>query len=235
MTTLTLKPQWAFRVFPDGRCFLTSETRHLAVQPEFADLVQKLSVGVDPDTLSDEEFDRLQYFNDNGFISVDNNPDSPGWELGLLHFHTVQEQLKHVTFKIIDQTENKVGDSIRQTLLEAGVSESESPKLTIVVSDSYQDLPDCDGVMLPVIVNRMKLSVGPLVLPWGVHVRDLVMKSEHYMPKPNYKLPAAFDTLQRAWVGAEVLQAIGASKLRYINRFNEYDMSTQTFNVWPLR
>jgi hypothetical protein len=235
MTTLTLKPQWSFRVFPDGRCFLTSETRHMSVQPEYAEILQKLVGGVDPSTLTDDEYDKLEFFTNSGFISIENHPDAPGWELGFLNFNTVKEQFNHVTFSIIDQTPNAVGDSIRETLLTAGMKESETPRITIVVSDSYQDLPNLPGNMLPVIVNRMKLSVGPMVFPWGDHVRDLVMKSEHYMPKPNYKLPDAFDKLQRAWVCVAILQAIGAPKLRYARNFCEYDMSNQEFHIWAMK
>lgn len=207
----------------------------MSVQPEYASLLQKLVEGVDPDALSDDEFDQLEFFTSSGFVTIDNHPDAPGWELGFLNFRTVQDQFNHVTFKVVDSTDNKVGDSIREALLTAGLKESETPRLTIAVSDSYQDLPNVEGNMLPVVVNRMKPSVGPMVFPWGDHVRDLVLKSEHYLPKPNYKLPDAFDKLQRAWVSVAVLQAIGAPKLRYTRNFCEYDMSEQEFHLWPMK
>jgi hypothetical protein len=112
----------------------------MSVQPEYASLLQKLVEGVDPDALSDDEFDQLEFFTSSGFVTIDNHPDAPGWELGFLNFRTVQDQFNHVTFKIIDLTDNKVGDSIREALLTAGLKESDTPRLTIAVSDSYQNL-----------------------------------------------------------------------------------------------
>jgi hypothetical protein len=233
---ITLKPQWSLRKLPDGRWTLTSENYHQEVLPEYAAILQKLVQGVEPNTLTDAEFDQLEYLTDRGFLSVDTNPDAPAWELSGANFHSVQEQFKHVTFSIVDQTTNGVGESLRQALLSAGMKEAtdSDSRITFAVSDSYLTLPNVRGNMLPIVCNRMRVSVGPMVFPWGVHVRDEVAKHEHYLPKPGYVLPQAFDALQRAWIAVAVLQFIGTHKLRYVGHFVEYDMAQQEFKLWPI-
>lgn len=234
---ITLKPQWSLRKLPDGRWALTSENYHQEVLPEYAAILQKLVQGVEPDTLSDAEFDQLKYLTDRGFLNVDTNPDAPAWELSGANFHSVQEQFKHVTFSIVDQTTNGVGESLRQALLTAGMKEATdgNPRITFAVSDSYLTLPNIKGNVLPIVCNRMRVTVGPMVFPWTVNIRDEVAKHEHYLPTPGYVLPPAFDALQRAWLAVAVLQFIGTNKLRYVGHFVEYNMAQQEFKLWPSR
>jgi hypothetical protein len=231
---LKLKPQWSLRELSGGRWSLTSENYHQEVLPEYAAILQKLVQSVEADTLTDAEFDQLEYLTARGFLNVDNHPDAPAWELCGANFHSVQEQIKHVTFWVVDTTPNGVGATIRGTLLASGLQEQEiDPRLTIAVSDSFQTLPNVKGNMLPVVCNRMRVTVGPMVFPWGTHVRDHVLASDHYMPQPGYKLPHAFDQLQRGWLAVAILQFVGTNKLRYVNHFVEYNMAQQEFKLWP--
>jgi hypothetical protein len=234
---ITLKPQRSLRQLSDGRWALTSENYHQEVLPEYVAILQKLVNGVDPDTLDDAEFTQLEYLTECGFLNVDIHPDAPAWELSGANFHSVQEQFKHVTFCVVDQTTNGVGTSLRQALLTAGLVEvtDGSARLTLAISDSYLDLPNVKGNMLPVVVNRMRVTVGPMVFPWGTHIRDEVARHEHYLPKPGYQLPPAFDALQRAWIAVAVLQFIGAQQLRYVDHFVEYDMARQEIKLWPTK
>lgn len=233
---IKLKPQWVLRHLSGDRWFLTSEKNHQVAPPDYVNLLQRIVQGVTLDDLDDEEFDKLTYLVENGFITTDpdHHPDAPAWELSGANFHSVQQQLKHVTFKILDSTNNKVGESIRQALLGSGMAEVwPSPRITIVVTDSYRTLPDTTGVMLPVVCNRMRVSVGPLVFPWGQNIRDRVTTTESYLPHPGYTLPQAFDQLQRGWLSVAIIQFIATTRLRYVDHFVEYDMSAQEFKTWP--
>lgn len=233
---ISLKPQWSLRNLSNGRWSLTSENYHQEVLPEYSAILQKLVTGVEPSTLTDPEFDQLEYLTEQGFLNVDTHPDAAAWELCGANFHSVQEQLKHVTFWIVDNTPNSVGTSLRQTLLASGLREQEvNPRLTLAVSDSYQTLPNVSGNMLPIVCNRMRVTVGPMVFPWGIHVRDSVLASENYLPQPGYSLPPAFDQLQRSWLAVAVLQFVGINRLKYVNHFVEYNMAQQEFKLWPAR
>lgn len=233
---ITLKPQLSLRQHPDGNLSLTSENFNQAVLPENSALLQKLVHGVEPDTLSDTEFDQLIYLADCGFLNTSTDLNAPAWELSGANFHDVQKQFKHITFTVIDQTINGVGESLRRSLLTAGLKEAtnNSPRITFAVSDSYLTLPNVRGNMMPIVCNRMRITVGPMVFPWGSHVRDEVAKHKHYLPKPGYELPPVFDALQRAWINVAVLQFIGMNKLRYAGHFVEYNMGQQEFRLWPM-
>lgn len=232
MTTLTLKPQWSFRSVAGGHA-LTSELVHHPIAPEYAAILQALVQGVDPDTLNDEDFTRIEDLNARGFLNVDTQPDAPAWELCGANFNSVQEQFKHVTFKILDLTANTVGASVRELLLQSGMIENtEKPAITLVFTDSYQKLPTCEGTVLPIVCNRMRVSLGPLMFPWTPSVRESVLKSESYLPEPRYSLPAVFDALQRTWIATQIVQFVAQSKLRFVRRFVEYNMATQEFKSW---
>lgn len=231
---LQLKPQWVLRQFPDGRWTLTTENNHQEVTAEYAAILQKLVEGVDPDTLTDAEFQLTETLSERGFLNVDNHPHAPAWELCGANFHSVQEQLKHTTFKIEDSTSNGVGESIRELLVASGmVEDNAAPRLVLAISDSYQELPDIGARnVLPIVCNRMRVTVGPLQFPWSPSVRDATQKAEHYLPKPNYVLPPAFDALQRAWIAAYVLQFIGQTRLTVSRKFVEFNMGTQQLRTW---
>lgn len=234
MTTFSLKPQWMLRSLSGDRFALTTENNHQEVTAEYAAILEKLVAGVDPDTLTDAEFKLTELLSERGFLNVDNHPDAPAWELCGANFHSVQEQLKHTTFKIEDSTSNAVGASIRELLLASGmVEDTKNPRLVLAVSDSYQSLPEVAGRnMLPVIVNRMRVSIGPIQFPWSPSVRDATQKSEHYLPHPNYTLPAAFDSLQRSWTAAFILQFVAQTRLGVTRKFVEFNMGTQQMRTW---
>jgi hypothetical protein len=67
---LQLKPQWVLRQFPDGRWTLTTENNHQEVTAENAAILQKLVEGVDPDTLTDAEFQLTETLSERGFLNV---------------------------------------------------------------------------------------------------------------------------------------------------------------------
>lgn len=234
MTTLSLKPQWALRCLPGDRWTLTTENNHQEVTAEYAAILQKLVDGVDPDTLTDAEFQLTELLSERGFLNVDNQPYAPAWELCGANFHSVQEQFKHTTFKIEDQTENRVGDTIRELLLASGmIEDTTAPRLVLAVTDSYQTLPDVGNRnVLPIVCNRMRVTVGPMQFPWSPSVRDATQKSEHYLPKPNYPLPPAFDALQRGWIASYVLQFVGQTRLPVVRKFVEFNMATQQLRTW---
>lgn len=229
---LTLKPQWSFRSLPGGRWALTSENFHQEVLPEYAAILQKLVVGVEPDTLTDAEFDQIEYLTERGFLNVEVHPDAPAWELSGLNFHSVQEQLQHVSFRIIDLTKNGVGASVRELLLASGMREAENARLTIAVASSYLDLPNIEGNVLPVVCNRLRVTVGPMQFPWTPSVADSVRSSEHYLHEVRYTLPAALDQLQRAWIASAVLTFIGGQKLKFVTSFVEFNLQTFGQKLW---
>lgn len=229
-----LKPQWALREHADGHWTLTSENSHQPIRSDYVPVLQRLAAGVDPATLDDEQFDQTVYLNEQGFVCNDKSADAPAWELCGAHWHSVQEQLKHNTFAVYDTTSNGVGSTLRTTLIAAGMQEClDTPRLTIAVGSSFQTLPAHSGNVLPVICNRMRITVGPMVFPWSPSISETVLASERYMPEPAYTLPPAFDALQRAWIGVAVLQFVGMNKLRYVDNFVEYNMGSQEHKVWP--
>lgn len=237
---ITLKPQWALRQLLDGSWALTSENYHQQISQDYVEVLKKAETGIDPDSLSDAEFDQLNYLVDRGYLNMAVNDVAPAWELSGAVFHSVQEQFKHTVFAVVDNTDNKVGESITNALLEAGLKQGlatdADTKLVISVSDSYLTVERVkDKTVLPVVCNRMRVSLGPMVFPWSdKQVDELVRPHEHYLPKPNYKLPKAFEDLQRAWINVSILQMIGQTKLRYVDNFIEFDMSKQMFNTWPV-
>ena len=233
-----LKPQWALRdAGADGNVAVTSENMHYPLDGKYAAILKQLVQGVDALDLDDAEFDLVEQLNERGFLTTQLDPCAPAWELSGYNFHSVQEQLKHTKFKVDDRTHNGVGESLRQSLIEAGATEEvDEPNIIIAVVNSYLDLEEHKGKnVLPVVANRMRVTIGPMIFPWGEHVADSVRKSEHYMPMPNYILPSQFDALQRAWINASVLQFFGGMQLRYVRNFVEYNMGKQELKLWPLR
>lgn len=233
-----LKPQWCLRqaTVEGSSPSITSENMHQPLGVEYAAILQKLVEGVEADSLDDAEFTLVENLNERGFLTTQLHHDSPAWELSGYNFHSVQEQLKHSKFSIVDLTSNMVGEGLRQALIDEGLSTDDNAKLVIVVADSYQQIHEYPGKnVLPVVANRMRVTIGPMIFPWGQHAGDSVRQSEHYMPEPNYGLPAAFDALQRAWINASVLQFLGGMQLRYVLNFVEYNMGKQEFKLWPLK
>ena len=233
---ITLRPQWILRQSsPAGKWTLTSDDAHLEVTPAQGLLLQKLTAGAEVQDLTDDEFGVLEDLSNRGFLTAEAHPDAPAWELSGANFHSVTEQFKHNTFNLIDLTNNRVGTDTSLVLTRSGMIEDPvKPRLTIVVVDSFQKIPNLPGNVLPVVCNRMRVTIGPMVFPWSPSLGERVLKSEHYLPEPNYILPYAFDLLQRAWIAASILQFVGSSRLRYVGNFVEYNMGKQEFNIWPM-
>jgi hypothetical protein len=232
---IKLKPQFTLRVTPGGKPCLTSESYHLEIDPARVPLLRKLVDGIDPELISDHDMAELISLNSQGFLSIIDHPDAPIWELSPGSFQTVHEQFSHVTFRIVDKTYNKVGDSVREHLLSSGLKEAENAQLVLALVDSALDLPDVEGNMLPLVCNRSRITVGPMCFPWRKNFRELIKYSETYLPTVNYKLPAVFDSLQRAWLSVAVLQFVGLNRLRYVSNCVEYNMTKQEFKIWPVK
>jgi hypothetical protein len=106
----------------------------------------------------------------------------------------------------------------------------------LLLADSFLELPDSLGApALPIVCNRLRISLGPLVLPWHRHVRDVTTGSEHYMASTAYSLPEAYDDLQKSWLATRVLKFVACSQLRFVNNIIEYNMITQETKTWPVQ
>jgi hypothetical protein len=115
-TVLRLKKQWALRCV-DGKYTITNEMIQLPIAPEFEGLMIKLAKGVEPGELEDQEFEKLERVNH--LLSQDQHPDAPAWEMGGAYFHSVQQQLEHVTLFVYDRSTNGFGADLELRLLDA--------------------------------------------------------------------------------------------------------------------
>jgi hypothetical protein len=234
MTTLNLKPQWYFRRLANGKCALTSENSHVELSGDYADLLQRLVSGVSSTELTDEEFQKVTEFSNAGYLSTHGDPAAISWEMQGGDFHYARLQLEHCTFLIDDTTDNQVGLDVRSLLLASGMHESlDAPRIVIALASSYTRLGRFNGrSVLPVVCNRMRCTVGPVIFPWGEHLSDAVATNGSYMPEPQYKLAPAFDALQRAWIATCILKFVGMSRLTYATSFVEFNMGTQEVKLW---
>lgn len=232
---ITLKPQWRLRELIPDRWSLTSEDAHFPVSLVQGTVLQKLVSGVDIADLTDDEFKIVQHFSDRGFLDQSHNKDAPFWELSGVNYHSLQEQLRHVKVAIIDLTPNSVGDSVLDTLIKSDVLivTPEEATVTLMFADTFHELIESPGTVLPIICNRVKITMGPLIFEWGPHIKDQVAQSQTFMQSVDYTLPLAADLLQRAWISVQVLNFVGATRLKFAGHFVEYNLAKQEFNLWP--
>lgn len=236
MTQLFLRPQWCFRTRQsDGWCLLTSENFHQTMPPEFSPLLNRLVDGLDPTTLTDAEYTQIEDLNGRGFISISKQPHAPAWELAGANYQIIQEQFKHVTFYIECSTDFEEHASIiEKILIESGLTRKNYGRLGIQISDSYTKLRPLSGNWLPVILNRMRPQIGPLVLNDQANPADLIRGSDQYMPQTNYILPSAYRELSLSWAATTILQFIGRLDLDLMNNIVEFDMSRLEVKKWPI-
>lgn len=229
-----LKRQWLLRRFGQ-RTTLTCETQHHLVPQRHADILPRLAEGIEATDVTLEEFASIEYLNDRNYLMFVDHPDAPAWDLhNAKNFKQVQEQFRHVTFDVRDTSRERVGDYLRDALVRAGMCEADPPRLRLLVANSYNELPDSDTPALPIVCGRMRLSLGPLILPWRQHIRDMTLSSPHYMPTVSYTLPPVFDDLQKAMAAARVLQFVALCQLRYVNNVVEFSMLEQESKLWPI-
>ena len=232
------KPQWLFRMI-GGAPFLTNEHLHHRQNPEHASLLSKLAIGVDSDTLSDEEFQFLESLNSAGFLTTlpvtDDEIGQFLWEFGGISQKTAADQLAHCTFKIITLSDLvDQADKIRVSLVAGGMTHTlDSPRLVVVLGSSYQELNPVDyKCALPVILGRTRCSVGPLMLPWRQPIRDQVATNESYLPEVRYTLPKPLVDLQIAWSVMTILRFVVSMTTPMVNNIVEYDMINQLQHKW---
>lgn len=240
MNQFSLKPQWVFALGQDGACTLTSEAHHQAFTSDYTAVLQKLVQGIDTDALDDAEFTLVELLNEGGFLTVNPHPHAPIWELCGANFQSIQEQFKHLKINLVDMTENKVGTDVFALMTEMLGPQSDiaAGHVTLVFADSYQKLVKAEhvapsGSTIPVICNRMRLTIGPVLFPWSRDIGEETRNNVAYMSEPSYQLPEAFQTLQRGWAAVSLLQFLGQYKTRYVNGFVELDMTKLTQKTWP--
>lgn len=231
---IKLRPQWSLLDLGSKHSFV-SETHSYDIEAEYLPIAKRLVEGIETSDLSDAEFDEVETLTARGVLTFVDHEDAPFWELARADFYTVSSQLKHVTFNVIDLTPNGVGEEIREILLSSGLVLAETPKLNIVVADSYHDIGEYNGPTLPIVCNRMRLQFGPIVFPWGTNVRDVINENSLYLPRPNYKLPVVYDKLQRAWLAMMVIRLIALNRYGCYKNIVEYNLGTQEFKLWPVK
>lgn len=232
---IKLKPQWYLTQEAEDKTRLTSELLTNVYPQSHQALLLKLQAGVDSDDLSDEEFQLLETLNNLGLVASTTDATAPVWEMHGAPFQHVQQQFKHTTIKIHDYSKQQVGMAIRQQLLDAGLSESENPILNLVFTNSFVDIPKMNGVALPIVVGRVRWSMGPYLFPWRTEtVADLVAQSPHYMREPNYELPPAFALLEQGLTVVNILQTIALNRPLLVNNTIEHNMITQERVVWQI-
>jgi len=230
---IKLKPQWLFRTTPEVS--LTSETMYHPRTPDEAHLLRRLVEGIDPSEVQKDILPQIETLNNQGFLTFVDHPYFASYELHGYGFKHVQEQLKHLTFSITGSSKWATEEYLRKVLVESGMTEAENPKLKILVADSFLALADSDTPAMPVVVGRARISLGPLVLPWKAHVRDLTAMNEKYMSTVNYDFPRAFIDLGNAWVATSIIQFAMTSHTRYVNHISEYNMLTQEITKWRVQ
>lgn len=240
--TMKLKPQWALKLTETGPLLLSENLQHPHGQA-FTPLLQKLEAGVDPSTLTDEEFEQVELLNASGFLDTGDSGHAFVWELAGYADATVQDQLSNVHISLHDLSKNGVGASLLDSLIDQGLQvHLHDPDytgitaLTIVFADSYLDLPDdMPGTWLPIIVNRLKIWSGPMQFPETVvKVKTRIQANIAYLERPRYDLPLFYLELQRAYLQVVIPQILGMSRLEYVNHFIEFNMMKCTTAVYPV-
>lgn len=224
---IKLKPQIFLKLIDESPT-LIDEHQYVTERQEHAALLQRLVDGVDEDTLTDEEFEQIEYLNNKGYLSIIDDPEAPAWELVGVPYSTLINQRKHLSFSVDDKTSNGLGEDVGQRLVRFGFArDEESPRLILAFSDTYLNLPEetSKTPFLPIVCNRMKLWLGPIQFEWSSSVIKKVKSNSLYIDNSRYKLPAVYDELQRAWIAGALSQMIARSQLRYVGCLYEYDMT----------
>lgn len=240
MPNLFLKPQWSIQADPAGQSVMVvSELRVHTFPVGRSALIRRLVKGVDPDDLSDREFEQVNEMVDMGLVSTVIDESTVPWELEGYQTATVTEQLNHLTVQILDHTRNALGDGIKAALIAAGVKVVEAddhPRLLVLVTDSLgAHIPTNVSIpILPVVANRYRLTVGPLTTDRGVNHLEVASENAAYLKTPRYELTPMYDALQRAWLPAAIFQFISTVSLRY-GTIVEFNMTNQEFKQWPVK
>lgn len=239
---IKLKPQWRLRKSEDERWSLVSEGSTLvSVTPEQASILQKAAVGISPEAfvneITDAEFAHLGSFINRGFIDQnESGKDAPFWELGGAYYHSVKEQQKHLTVSVRDLTRNSLGAEVLDLLVQSGIrTEGGRQSITLLFVDSMTDIPeDLAGVVLPIVCNRVKVTVGPFMFPWSYRDQKRPVPSESYAGTAAYELPVVAHALQVAWVANNVFQYVSANRLRFIRHMSELNLAKLEVSLWPV-
>lgn len=235
MNTLKLKPQFNISIH-ENRLYLFDENKTTEEPIELAELFKKLEVGIDVDSVSDSDFEKIQTLTERGYISLSDSDSAAIWELCGVPITTVEQQLAHFKVSIIDRTCNNVGQSVKDDLMTAGVKVVESDAtLCLLFVDSYFQIQETDPKpYLPIVCNRLKLWLGPVQHEWTSSIVESVKKNHLYADEIKYKLPLTFDLLQRSWLSSAILSMIVRSELRTTSALYMYNMKNFSIGVFPV-
>lgn len=232
---ILLKRHFYLKITESGPLLINEHTQVLE-KSEYAEILKRLVVGIDPSSITDFEFLQIEYLNERGYLGISDHPDAAAWELSGAFISTVVEQSKHLDFSISDFTYNQVGFEVGQILKTCGFLESKTPKLKIVFADSYFSLPEIEETpFLPIICNKMKIFTGPIQFNWSENLALKVVKNKSYVPQARYVLPKLFDNFQRSWIATNLGRMIVLSNLDYIGCMQEFNMTSMVSKLIPLQ
>lgn len=233
---IKLKPYFTFDPTATPPC-VRSESLYIPLNELQVALMAKLVVGLAATDVSPFEFKVLEKFNEQGLITFFDHPQH-----GVIGQHGIElrralELLATVTVKVVDLT-GQHAEYLIDRLKGLGVTivdQTASAALTIMVADSFTKLPNPVGPTLPVILNRFRPSIGPLMTEWRTNIAEQTMANVAYMVEPNVSLPAAFDDLQRAWAVVNIYQFIIRTESSKVNNVVEFNMPKMKQDWWPVQ
>lgn len=237
MSLVYLRPQWHYHAESGGTGSLVSETmHHPSFSAEHSDILNRLSTGLEVDDLNEDQFKILRDFINRGFVALDASNESTHWELSGIIPQTVEEQLKQNTFSWWSNVSEQSSNTLKSMLLKGGmIEELNDPRISILVADSFCSVPDSALPAIPVILDRVRVSIGPMIFPWRTNVRDIVSRNPAYMKEIKYEVPEPFSTLGANWAAAAILQFIAGSKILYVNNTVEFNVMTMEQKIWPIQ
>lgn len=235
---MKLKPQWYLND-NDGSVSLTSETRHEDFPPEDAPLLRRLAAGIKhASELTPQEFERVVALNERGFLGTENHQSAPAWELAGLNFHQAQEQTQHLQIKVVDLTGSPSGVYLWRALHSLGCKLSNTPNITLVLANSYHDIKERPaGTWLPIIVNRVRISMGPMQFDWSSEsslVEKLGRLNHNPLPAAKYRLPMIFQNAQDALIAMRVARFLLTPQLRYVDEGWHINIATTEVARWDI-
>jgi hypothetical protein len=175
-------------VFSADDVRLVSETFCHSLAPGYADIIGRLSKGLQVRSASDADLDMLKYLRGLNVLSYEDtalSSENPLMYWRLLGYSTeyVQKQIKHNTIRVLGG-DNPDIDAFSEQLAALGWTICDDSRVRVILLNSQAQIDEALSfyglrmATIPIVLDRFRASIGPLYYPGLLEWPNLSKQAE---------------------------------------------------------
>lgn len=231
---LYIKPQYQLRKHLGDYWTLTSEVSHEVLDHATAEFLERLAHGLDLADVVEIDMPVLSRVNDLGYVEIRDLDTAltvsakPFWELVGYKWQAMTAQKNYLSYSITaDVGCHESAQSITELIKNMVGEPTQSGKVNLFITDSAKKIHATSVPTLVIIINRLLVSVGPMVYPWtSQETIDELQGGLSYMAIVGYTLTPDLVAMQNAWIAASVIKTLSNVDLSFIGKRITFNLVT---------